>query len=130
MQNESVSRQNRVLSPIILALTIIIAVVMLQPVYAGFIERNAIISEHTSTLESRTTAYSKLLEIRALFESGATSDLQKKVDLLDRRFNVSDIMESVMLNEYTKASLGEDPKISIGTISVNQGTKLANGLSF
>ena len=103
---------------------------MLQPVYAGFIERNAIISEHTSTLESRTTAYSKLLEIRALFESGATSDLQKKVDLLDRRFNVSDIMESVMLNEYTKASLGEDPKISIGTISVNQGTKLANGLSF
>lgn len=55
-----------------------------------------------------------------MFDSGATSDLQKKVDQLDRKFNVSDIMETVMLNLFTKANLSEEPKISIGTISVSK----------
>ncbi len=130
MQNETISRQNRVLAPIILAITIVVAILILRPVYAWFIEKNALITQNISTLESRTTVYNKLLEIRAMFDSGATSDLQKKVDQLDRKFNVSDIMETVMLNLFTKANLSEEPKISIGTISVSKWSKLPNGLSF
>lgn len=34
MQNETISRQNRVLAPIILAITIVVAILILRPVYA------------------------------------------------------------------------------------------------
>lgn len=69
MQNETISRQNRVLAPIILAVTIVAAILIMRPIYTGFIEKNAILTQNTSKLEERMSVYNKLLEIRSMFDS-------------------------------------------------------------
>lgn len=45
MNNETISRQNRVLSPIILAVTLIVIVLIMRPFYISFIEQSAVLAQ-------------------------------------------------------------------------------------
>lgn len=129
MQNETHSRQNRVLAPIALAASIIIAVMVLRPLYLDYIEKSTLSRDTAKTLETKISERDALEKIQAQFNSGATSDIMKRVEQLNKKFVVSDIMEAVMINDYTKTTLSSWARISIGNISVNKWTKLPNGLS-
>jgi len=130
MQNETLLRQNRVLAPIILALTLFFAVLILKPLYTSSIEKMTLESATEANLEKKVQIRDELAKIEASFtSSGTPSDLVSKVKKLDKKFVVSDIMEAVMLNNFTKNTLSSDARISLGSISVNKGSKLPSGLS-
>ncbi len=120
MSHETHIRQNRVLAPIVLALSIILGVFLLRPFYTNTIEQSVITDRVQSTLEGKTDTYNSLLKVQELLNSGTTSDLSKKVAQLNQGFNVSDIMGSVMLNDYTKSTLSANAPIAIGSISVSK----------
>ena len=129
LHQETINRKNRVLAPIILAVSIILAVLVLRPFYIDTIENDVIANKVQNDLEGRINSYSGLLKIQALVESGSTSDLSKKVLQLSQVFDVTNIMQAVMLNDYTKGTLSTDPRIAVGAISVSKWSKLPNGLS-
>lgn len=114
MQNETIHRQNKVLAPVILAVSIILAVLVLRPFYTDMIEKSSILDRTQIELEGKTTYLDGLKKTQALIESGSTSDLKKKVDQLGKKFDVPDIMQTVMLNDYTKPTLSTDARIAIG----------------
>jgi hypothetical protein len=105
MQNETHSRQNRVLAPIALAVSIVIAVMVLRPFYLDYIEKSTLSRDAQTTLETKISERDALEKIQAQFNSGATSDIAKRVEQLNKKFVVSDIMEAVMINDYTKTTL-------------------------
>lgn len=129
MHNETITRQNRILTPILLAVTILFLIFVTKSVYLQYMEKSTALTNSTINLESKKVIRDELLKIQAQFASGATTDIAKKVEQLNKKFEVSDIMETVMLNDYTKTGLGTDAKIAIGSLSVDKGTKLPNGLS-
>lgn len=129
MHNETITRQNRVLTPILLAVTILFLIFVTKSIYLQYMEKSTTLTAATTSLEAKKVIRDSLLKIQAQFASGATTDIAKKVERLDKKFEVSDIMETVMLNDFTKTGLATDSKIAIGTISVDKGTKLPNGLS-
>ena len=120
LHQETINRKNRVLAPIILAVSIILAVLVLRPFYIDTIEKDVIANKVENDLEGRINSYSGLLKIQALVESGSTSDLSKKVVQLSQVFDVTNIMQAVMLNDYTKGTLSTDPRIAVGAISVSK----------
>ena len=120
LHQETINRKNRVLAPIILAVSIILAVLVLRPFYIDTIENDVIANKVQNDLEGRINSYSGLLKIQALVESGSTSDLSKKVVQLSQVFDVTNIMQAVMLNDYTKGTLSTDPRIAVGAISVSK----------
>ncbi len=129
MQNETIHRQNKVLAPVILAVSIILAVLVLRPFYTDMIEKSSILDRTQIELEGKTTYLDGLKKTQALIESGSTSDLKKKVDQLGKKFDVPDIMQTVMLNDYTKPTLSTDARIAIGWVSVSKWGKLPSWLS-
>ena len=129
LHQETITRQNRVLAPIILAVSIILAILVLRPFYIDTIEKNTIADRVQNDLEAKSGALAELQKIQVMVDSWTTSDLSKKVTQLSQVFDVPDIMQAVMLNDYTKSTLSSDAKIAIGSISVGKWTKLPNGLS-
>ncbi len=118
--NDTIHRKNRVFAPIIVAIGIVCIILVTKPVYTHYIEQARIYQDGISRLESKKVTRDELLKIQAMFASGATTDIVKKVEKLDKKFISSDIMESVMLNDFTKTSLSTSPRIAIGTIHVDK----------
>lgn len=91
------------------------------------------ISTQVTTLASeniqKQTEYDRLKKVAGQLASGATDDMTHRVALLDKRFSVSDIMESIMINKYTATQSGSLPLIEVGNISVSRGSKLPSGIS-
>lgn len=55
--------------------------------------------------------------------------MKAKIEKYNHSFNTSDIMEEVMINNFTKSTALTPASITIGSISVDKGKKLPNGLS-
>lgn len=129
LQPETIHRQNKILAPIILAISIILLVVALWPLYSSAIEKSATLANLDSQYETKMTVRDGLMRIQEMFASGAKNDLIEKVQKLDIPYNVPDIMQAVMLNDYTRSTLSSPARITLGGISVSPGSKLPNGLS-
>lgn len=130
MQTETITRQNRVLTPILLAIILVVGVLITRPMYTDFLEKSSELATLRSDVSTKEKTRDDLLAIQAQFASGGTTELAKQVARLDVKYDVSDIMETVMLNEYTKSTLeNPDPIIELGAISVSKGAKLPSGLS-
>ena len=67
--------------------------------------------------------------MQALFAGTGSSDLKAQVDRYKNKFNTSDIMETVMVNRYTKETTLTPASIRVGAISIDPGRKLPSGLS-
>ena len=92
-------------------------------------EKSTTFTSVETNRESKVKMRDELLKIQAEFASGATSDIAKKVEKINKKFEASDIMETIMLNDFTKTGVGTDAKIAIGSISVDKWAKLPSGLS-
>lgn len=83
-------------------------------------EKSTTFTSVETNRESKVKMRDELLKIQAEFASGATSDIAKKVEKINKKFEASDIMETIMLNDFTKTGVGTDAKIAIGSISVDK----------
>ncbi|MDD2693354.1 MAG: hypothetical protein PHY14_00300 [Candidatus Gracilibacteria bacterium] len=129
MHNETIARQNRVLTPILLAVTIFFLIFITKSIYLQYMEKSTTFTSVETNRESKVKMRDELLKIQAEFASRATTDIAKKVEKINKKFEASDIMETIMLNDFTKTGVGTDAKIAIGSISVDKGAKLPSGLS-
>lgn len=103
MHNETITRQNRVLAPILLAISILCVLFITRGFYTDYIEKSTRLNALNNALESKTEARDALMKIQAQFASGAKNDMTKRVEQLDKPFVTSDIMATVMLNDFTKS---------------------------
>lgn len=127
MQNELIYKRTKVYAPILIGISCLVGILFLRPVYATYIEKTTLITEAEKELSMKQAEYEKLM---SLFSKEKDSALMKKVDKIDHKMVTTDIMREVLFNDYTKSKSAYDtPRIKIGPVSVDKGSKLPNGLS-
>lgn len=122
-------KYNRVYAPILLSITLILGMFMLKPAYTEYLAKQT----QLATIEKQKAEKKLLLEsltaVQKSFSESGSSEMIEKVRKLDQKFDVSNIMSVVMLNDYTRPNAISKPKISIASISVDKGSKMPSGLS-
>ena len=77
----------------------------MKPIYTSTIEHGAVLSQKKQELASKEKAYADLMMIKNKTNSGSTDEVKAKVKKLGKKFDTSDIMQIVMLNDFTRSSL-------------------------
>ncbi len=121
--------QNRAIAPILIGMTIIIGVLVLKPLYSEYIEKTTLLSSLENDTSKKQKDYVALLAIKERGNSGSTDDLSLRVKKIWKKWNTSDIMQVVMLNDYTNGGIGNPARISISSISTSEWSRLPSGLS-
>ncbi len=121
--------QNRILAPICLGIALLCAIVFLKPTYATYIENKSVLSSLEKEQERLTTEYESLKAIKENVGSLLSPEKLERIQKLAKKYDTSDIMSTVLLNNFTKDSANESALISISSISVGKWKKLPNGLS-
>ena len=123
-------RESRVVAPICIWLTLIIAIALLRPLYKDYILTDTtLISAKKNTMKSMSNLEA-LMMIKNKNASGSTDDMAIRVKKLSKKYNTSDIIQITMLNDFTRWNIGQGPKIKISSISTDKWVKLPSGLSF
>lgn len=120
---------NRIYSPILLALTLLVGIFLVRPLYTEYMDTKT----EKLTVENLKTESQKeldsLIALQASFAASGSTELTEKARKLDKKWNEAEIMSAVMLNDYTKGSTYIPAPIAISSISLNEGKKLPSGLS-
>ncbi len=124
----SVLTKNRIVAPIVLGIAIFIGIFITRPIYQNYIESKANVMKLEWNLASLNSEYEALLAIKNNTDTEAVNSALSKKIL--EKFDRASILSEVMFNDYTKEGFGSNPRISIGSISVSDPSRLANGLSF
>ncbi len=125
----TVTQKNRVYAPIIIGLSFLVIIFGLYPLYTSYVDTSVEIASMESIKAEKTAKIDAIKKMQALFAGTGSSDIKARVDKYKKKFNTSDIMETVMINKYTKNSPLTPPSINIGNIAIEPGHKLPSGLS-
>ncbi len=125
----TIIQKNRVYAPIIIGCSLIIIIFWLYPLYAEYVDTSTEIATIEKIKSEKITKIDAIKKMQALFAGTGSSDLKAQVDRYKNKFNTSDIMETVMVNRYTKETTLTPASIRVGAITINQGRKLPSGLS-
>ncbi len=129
MKTTHSSSENRITAPICLGIALLLGIFFLKPSYATYIENTSIVSSLEKEQTKLTAEYESLKAVKDNIGSVLSLDKLERIQKLAKKYDNSDIMSSVMLNNFTKDSLSESALIIISSISVNKWKKLPNGLS-
>ena len=129
IQKEAIQKRNRIFAPILIGMTIILAVVALKPAYTAYIEKANALDTLATEQRSKTEDLIILKKLQSEFLSGGVTDLGKKIQKLDQKITTTELMRSVMINDYTRPNGLQTAPITVSNISVDKGNKLPNGLS-
>lgn len=121
--------QNRILAPICLGIALLCGIMILKPSYATYIENKSVISSLEKEQAKLTQEYESLKAIKDNIGSVLSPEKLERIQKLAKKYDTSDIMSTVLLNNFTKDSANESALISISSISVSKWKKLPNGLS-
>ncbi len=130
--NELLYTKNRIIAPIIIGVSIIIALFFLKPMYSEYISKNAEFIQSQKNLDEKKDKLQTLLKLKDSFKAGSwADDSLKKIQKLQKKWDNSDVIQSIMLNKFTKITAGTNTSsISVSSIAVSKWSKLPNGLSF
>lgn len=120
---------SRIWAPIFLGIALLVAVIGAKPLYTEYIDKSSTLALMLKESEKVQAEYDALITIKNKSLSGNTDDLSLRVKKLGKKWNTSDIMEIVMLSDYTRPTVGQWARIKISSIVVDEWTKLPNGLS-
>lgn len=129
MLSNNIITQNRVYAPIIIGIVILLSIFMLYPLYTEYIDTNITITNLEKTKSDKESQVNEIKKIQALFAGTGSNEMKDKIKKYNHSFNTSDIMEAVMINNFTKTTTLTPASITIGSISVDKGRKLPSGLS-
>lgn len=110
---EVIHKQNKVLAPVILAITIVLLIAVLRPLYATTTAKNATLVQLENQYEGKKGVKEELLKIEEMFASGAKNDLIDKVNKLNKVYNIPDIMQAIMLNDFTRSTISSPARITL-----------------
>ena len=129
IQKEAIQKRNRIYAPILVGITIILAVVAMRPGYTAYIEKQGSLEAAHAEQLSKTEDLVTLKKLQSEFLSGGITELGKKIQKLDQKITTTELMRSVMINDYTRPNGSQTAAITVSSISVDTGKKLPNGLS-
>ncbi|GAB0174530.1 MAG: hypothetical protein HHAS10_04090 [Candidatus Altimarinota bacterium] len=118
--------KNRIFAPVILGIFIFVGILFTRPLYVEYVNSKANIMKLESNLDALNNEYESLLTVKNSTDNGSGDLLTKKIL---EKFDRAGIISVVMFNEFTKEDFGDNPKISIGGISLTDPSRLPNGLS-
>ena len=113
-------RESRVFAPICLGVAILIGVIFLRPLYIEYIDHTTTLSTLEKSVEKVQAEHASLVAIKNKYASGTTSDLSLRVKKLTKKYNTSDIMQIVMLSDFTKSTVAQTVPIKISSITVGK----------
>lgn len=128
----STLKKNRVYAPMITGLAIIVAIFVARPGFAAYNEAKLQLITTETTLSEQQAKLQKL-ENNANLIADANSELAKKVQKISKDFNTSEIMETIMINQFAtlNATSGmTKPLVNITNITLDKGSKEPNGLYY
>jgi hypothetical protein len=93
---------NRIYTPIIFALALIIGITLLRPAYTNYMDARTeeAISQKTQT--ERQAELASLIALQASFSSSGSTALTERVKKLNKKWNEAQIMSEIMLTDSTK----------------------------
>lgn len=117
MQNVS---QNRIIAPICFGVALLIGIIFLRPLYTSYIEKTA---SHASLEKTRIELIQEHDILKSISNgTGSTlSALEKnRITKITKKYNTSNIMSVVMLNDFTKDTLSGIAPITISSINISK----------
>lgn len=130
MTNNNIIQKNRVYAPIIVGLSLLLIALVTYPLYEQYVDRSIQLRALEQTQSQKQDKVNAIKAMQARFSTASGSDaLVKKVARYDHSFNTSDIMEVVMVNDFTKGTNLNPATIRIDGVNISKGTKLPSGLS-
>lgn len=123
---------NRIYAPILVGLILLVGIFVTRPLYETYMNRESLYSQIEKQKAEKESVLRDLQTLQKTFVqnvSTGSSETMKKIKKIWKKWDTSDIMSSVMLNEFTRATSFSDARVSIGGISVDQWTRLPSGLS-
>jgi hypothetical protein len=108
---------------------LLISIFVLYPLYTSYVDTSIEIATLKKIQSEKTTKINAIKKMQALFAGSGSSDIKARVEKYKNKFNTSDIMETVMVNKYTKDTTLSPASIIIGNIDIEPGRKLPSGLS-
>lgn len=129
MQQNNITKKNRVYAPIIIGISILLIVMVMYPMYITYTDTSVVISSLEKSKIEKQKKIDAITAMQRIFTESGSSDIKSKVQKYNHSYNTSDIMEAVMVNKYTKATELSAPSINVGAVSVDKWKKLPSGLS-
>lgn len=129
MQNNTIHKQNRVYAPIIIGLSLFAITFLLYPLYVEYVDTNTQVVALEKSKAEKQKKIDEIVAMQQLFSGTGMSEIKSKVQKYNHPFDTSNLMEAVMVNKFTKASVLSPAQISIGGITVDKWRKLPSGLS-
>ena len=120
---------NRIYTPIVFAIALIIGVALLRPAYTNYMDARTEQASSVRIQAERQKELTALTDLQASFSSSGTTALTERVKKLNKKWNEAAVMSEVMLTEFTKWSEFVWAPILISSISLDKGKKLPSGLS-
>jgi hypothetical protein len=130
MSPQNPQNYNRVYAPILLGISVLIGIGILRPVYSSYLDTSIQYKNQLNLKEQKQKELDTLNAFRESFlASGATSDIQQKIKKIDQKWDAANVMAAITMNDFTRGTAISPARIAVGSISVNKGSKLVNGLS-
>ena len=111
---------SRIFAPVFLGVALLVAIVVVKPLYSEYIDKSSTLSLLAKETEKTESEHQALLKIKEKTASGNIDDLALRVKKLGKKWNTSDIMEIVMLSDFTRPTVGQSARIRISSISVDE----------
>lgn len=112
---------NRVYAPILLGVSILLFIFVLRPLYTDYLSKETQLASVEKTKSEKQASLDKLIAIQKAFATGSGStEIVEKVKKIDQKFDTSNIMSTVMLNDFTRSGVSGRPRVAISTISVDK----------
>ena len=122
--------QNRIYAPILFGVALLIGVVFFKPLYTGYMDNLTETNTLTKNVQEAEQKIAALQKMQEGFRTGTgQTDLINKVKKIDKKWSEADLFSAVALNRFTQNTGVIPAQIALGTISVDKGKKLSNGLS-
>lgn len=125
----STLQKNRQYAPIILGLTIFVAIFATRPAFSSYNDAKMLLSA-TETEISMVQSELNTLRANATKIADPDSELSKKVAKVARDFNPSEIIEAIMINRFTtkNALSAQNFSVVVKDIKIDKGVKEPSGL--
>ena len=120
---------HKIYTPVFLALSILIGLFWLKPVYEASMDKSTQINTIQKDLLKSDAKLAELQKLKASFSSGSTSTISAQVKKMATKWDTGHVMSTIMLSDFTKPDGLLPARIAIGSISVNPWTVLPSGIS-
>lgn len=93
---------NRVYARMLIGIALILGIFIMKPLYTDYLNREVKIATIEREKADKKKVLDGLIAMQKTFAASGVTDISAKVAKLNQKFDTSNIMSAVMLNDYTR----------------------------